>query len=79
VRLPFLFYAHTAIVPRHKHNIAVLTYTAFERRWQADFRSHGYFPGSCYVMAGQLRIRFARFFSLLEESLYPLFGYLLCG
>jgi len=79
VRLSFLFYSHATIVAGHKQYVAVFADSTFILSWQAYFCGHSYFSGSLYVAASESRIFFTRFFSLLKENFYTIFGYLLCG
>jgi len=79
MRFSSLFYAHAAIVARHKQRIAVFADSTFIFSWKANFCSHSYFPSSLHVPTSKLRIFFVRFLSLLKENFYTLFGYLFCG
>jgi hypothetical protein len=77
VRFPFLPYPHPTVVALNKQHVAVLAYLAPVHHGQAYFRGHSYFTCSFYVAARQLRIIAVDFFSLLEENLDSLSGYLL--
>jgi hypothetical protein len=79
MRFSSLFYAHAAIVARHKQRIAVFADSTFILSWQTNFCSHRYFPSSLHVPSSKLRIFSARFLSLSKENFYSLFGYLFCG
>jgi hypothetical protein len=79
VRLSPLLYPHATIPYRHEQRIAVSADSALIVRWQTYFCSHGDFPSNLYVAAGELRIFSACLFSLLEQDLYAMFSYLLCG
>jgi len=79
VCFPSRFYSHTATVARHQQCIAVLAYLAFETGGQSHSCGHGYFSRSGNVSLGKLRVRLVNACGLLEEGLYALSGYLLCG
>jgi hypothetical protein len=79
VGLSFLLYAYAAVVALHEQRVAVLADLPFKRYWQAYSRGHRYLSGGLYVASGQLRIGIVCVLGLLEEDLYALFSYLLCG
>ena len=79
MRLPFLPYAHAAIVTLHKQQIAALAYLTLIRCWEGYFCGHSYFSGSYNIAARELRIITVDAFSFLEQNLDSLSGNLLCG
>ncbi len=79
MRLSSLLYPHTAVFAKHKQRIAFSADSAFVFRWQAYFCCHSDFSGGFHVVASELRVASAGFLSLVEQGLYALLGYLLCG
>ena len=76
---PSGFYSHAAALARHQKCVAVLADSALVLRGQTHSGSHRYFPRGTDVVLRQLGIRFVRARCLLEEDVYALSGYLLCG
>jgi hypothetical protein len=76
---PSRSYSHSAALAWNKERVAVLADSAFVNGGQTNSCGHRYSSGGAYVALCQLGICFVCEGCLLEEDLYALSGYLLCG